>query len=62
MAYDEGLALRIRHALADQAGLTEKAMFGGLGFLLDGHMVAAAGSKRSTESGRGPTLSAWTKR
>jgi TfoX/Sxy family transcriptional regulator of competence genes len=38
MAYDEGLADRIRGSLAGEAGLTEKKMFGGLGFLLDGNM------------------------
>ena len=36
MAYDEDLAHRIRERLADQAGVTEKAMFGGLAFLLGG--------------------------
>lgn len=39
MAYDEKLAERVRSALADQSNLTEKAMFGGLGFLLHGNMV-----------------------
>lgn len=38
MAYDEGLAERIRDVLADEHGLTEKRMFGGLAFLLKGHM------------------------
>ncbi|HEX2045716.1 MAG TPA: TfoX/Sxy family protein [Gaiellaceae bacterium] len=38
MAYDEGLAERIRSATADRGGVTEKKMFGGLAFLLDGHM------------------------
>ena len=37
MAYDEGLAQRIREAL-DSAGITEKKMFGGLSFLSRGHM------------------------
>ncbi|KGN36102.1 TfoX/Sxy family protein [Knoellia subterranea] len=44
MAYDAELADRIRTLLADEPGLTEKAMFGGLGFMLDGHMAAAANS------------------
>ena len=39
MAYDEGLAARVRDALAGQPGLTEKAMFGGLGFLIHGNMA-----------------------
>ena len=42
MAYDEQLADRIRTLLGDRAGLTEKKMFGGLAFLLDGNMAIAA--------------------
>jgi TfoX/Sxy family transcriptional regulator of competence genes len=38
MAYDEGLAERVRGVLEDQPGLTEKKMFGGICFLLDGKM------------------------
>ena len=46
MAYDEGLAQRIRDLLAGEPGITEKKMFGGLAFLVDGHMaVAATGSE-----------------
>jgi len=45
MAYDSGLAQRVREALAQQAGITEKKMFGGLAFLLDGKMfVGISGS------------------
>lgn len=40
MAYDEGLAQRIRELLEERAGLSERKMFGGLCFLLDGHMIA----------------------
>jgi TfoX/Sxy family transcriptional regulator of competence genes len=39
MAYDEDFAHRIREQLADQDGVTEKAMFGGLAFLLRGNMT-----------------------
>ena len=39
MAYDEGLAQRVREALATRAGVTEKKMFGGLCFLVRGHMA-----------------------
>lgn len=39
MAYDEILAGRIRGALTHKRGVTEKRMFGGLGFLLDGNML-----------------------
>jgi TfoX/Sxy family transcriptional regulator of competence genes len=38
MAYDPGLAQTLRDALADLP-ITEKKMFGGLAFLLSGHMV-----------------------
>lgn len=38
MAYDEGLAQRVREALADRPDLSEKKMFGGLCFLLGGNM------------------------
>jgi TfoX/Sxy family transcriptional regulator of competence genes len=39
MAYDEGLAERIRGELAEQQGVQEKHMFGGLSFLLNGNMA-----------------------
>lgn len=39
MAYDEGLAAMMRDDLAHLEGLTEKKMFGGLCFLLNGNMV-----------------------
>jgi TfoX/Sxy family transcriptional regulator of competence genes len=42
MAYDEDLANRIRELLAAEKGVTEKKMFGGLAFLLGGHMAVAA--------------------
>jgi TfoX/Sxy family transcriptional regulator of competence genes len=38
MAYDEVLAERIRSVLADEAGVSEKRMFGGLAFLVHGNM------------------------
>ncbi|MDX6690252.1 MAG: hypothetical protein QOG15_1709 [Solirubrobacteraceae bacterium] len=38
MAYDEDLAGRVRDVLADEESVTEKAMFGGLAFLLHGNM------------------------
>jgi hypothetical protein len=38
MAYDEELAHRVRELLADEDGLSEMRMFGGLAFLLDGNM------------------------
>ena len=42
MAYDEDLADRIRDLLAQQRGVTEKKMFGGLAFLIGGNMAIAA--------------------
>jgi hypothetical protein len=42
MAYDEKLAARIREAVRGEPGVTEKAMFGGLAFLVGGHMAVSA--------------------
>ena len=39
MAYDEGLAHRVRELMAQTPGYHEKKMFGGLCFLLDGNMA-----------------------
>lgn len=39
MAYDEGLATRLRDILGGEAGLAEKKMFGGLAVLLGGNMA-----------------------
>ena len=39
MAYDEGLAHRIREQTNDVTGLTERKMFGGLSFLLEGNLA-----------------------
>jgi TfoX/Sxy family transcriptional regulator of competence genes len=36
--YDEGLAERVRDSLAEQPGVSEKRMFGGLAFLVGGNM------------------------
>ncbi|HWQ38898.1 MAG TPA: TfoX/Sxy family protein [Burkholderiales bacterium] len=38
MAFDQTLAERIRGRLASHKGFSEKRMFGGLAFLLDGNM------------------------
>ncbi len=40
MAYDDSLGDRVRGVLAGTAGLSEKKMFGGLCFLINGHMCA----------------------
>ena len=39
MTYDRELADRLRAALSTEPGVTEKAMFGGLAFLLHGNMA-----------------------
>jgi TfoX/Sxy family transcriptional regulator of competence genes len=41
VAYDEDLANRVREQLADEEPRTEKAMFGGLAFLIAGNMAVA---------------------
>ena len=38
MAYSESLASRIRDVFAGRRGVTEKKMFGGVGFMLHGNM------------------------
>src|SRR6266576_1709031 len=38
MAYDEGLAERVREVLADRRGITEMKMFGGLAFMSRDYM------------------------
>jgi TfoX/Sxy family transcriptional regulator of competence genes len=46
MAFDEGLAQRVREALEGHAAITERRMFGGLAFLVEGKMfVGISGSK-----------------
>jgi hypothetical protein len=45
MAYDEELANRIREVVQEESGLTEKAMFGGLAFLINGNMAVSASGK-----------------
>jgi hypothetical protein len=49
MAYDEELADRLREALQEEDGLTEKRMFGGLAFMIFGNVAVSA-------SGRGGLL------
>jgi TfoX/Sxy family transcriptional regulator of competence genes len=42
MAYDEELADRIREQIGDRPRVSEQKMFGGLAFLIGGHMAVAA--------------------
>jgi hypothetical protein len=39
MAYDEGVAERLRDLFVDRPGISEKKMFGGLAFMYRGHML-----------------------
>ncbi|MFO1093260.1 MAG: TfoX/Sxy family protein [Planctomycetaceae bacterium] len=41
MPYDQTLAERVRTVLGRRKGITEKKMFGGVGFLLNGNMSVA---------------------
>ena len=45
MAYDQELADRVREHVEPENGLTEKRMFGGLAFLINGNMAVSASSK-----------------
>ncbi len=42
MAYDEDLANRLRELMLGHEGVTEKRMFGGLAFLINGNMCVSA--------------------
>ena len=46
MAYDEGLAQRVREVLGDRPGLVEKKMFGGIGFMVRGNMACGVQTDR----------------
>jgi hypothetical protein len=46
MAYDEGLAQRVRHVLGDSPGLVEKKMFGGVAFMIRGNMACGVREDR----------------
>jgi TfoX/Sxy family transcriptional regulator of competence genes len=45
MAYDRELAERVRHAVEGEQGLSEKRMFGGLAFLVNGNLAVSASSQ-----------------
>ena len=49
MPYDEEFVTRVRGVLVGEEGITEKRMFGGLAFMVDGHLAVSA-------SGRGGLL------
>ena len=45
MAYDVELGNRLREALAREPNVTEKVMFGGLAFMVNGNLAVSASSK-----------------
>ena len=45
MAYDEDLANRIRELLAGEEAVTEMKMFGGIAFLIGGHLAVGASGR-----------------
>lgn len=63
MAFDEGLAQRIRDCLHQRRGITERKMFGGLAFMANGHMfVGVTGENLMARVGSGGYESALKKR
>lgn len=50
MPYDETLAAEMRDRLDGLAGLSEKRMFGGLCFLVDGNMIGGARRLNDSEA------------
>ena len=54
MAYDEDLAARIRDLIGPDPELTEKKMFGGLAFLIRGHMAISASGQGGVLVHAGP--------
>jgi hypothetical protein len=46
VAYDQDLANRIREIMQRESGLTEKRMFGGLAFLINGNMAVRPRHRR----------------
>ena len=51
MTYDEDLADRVRSVIQGQDGVSEKRMFGGLAFLVEGRMAVSASGQGGLLSG-----------
>jgi len=63
MAYDEDLAGRVREVMPPDAEVTERKMFGGLAFLLRGHMFAGiVGSELMVRIGSGDQVGWWVRK
>jgi len=45
VAYDEDLAGRVRELVGSEPGLSEKRMFGGLAFLIDGNLSVSVSAR-----------------
>lgn len=45
MAFDDALAERVRERLDGEDGVTERRMFGGIAFLVDGHMAVVVSGR-----------------
>jgi len=58
MAYDEDLAHQIREHLEGEENVTERAMFGGLAFLLGGNMTVSASRRGGMMVRVGPDAAA----
>ena len=52
MAYDEKLADRVRDILEGDLGVSERKMFGGLAFMVDGHSACESGGCRPVPDAR----------
>jgi hypothetical protein len=52
VAYDEGLATRLRDLMGGESGLTEKKMFGGLATLLHGDALIVRTDRPATVAGQ----------
>ena len=58
VAYDEDLAMRIRELIDSAADVREKAMFGGLAFLVNGNMAVSASGRGGVMVRVDPSMSA----
>ena len=53
MAYDELLAVRVRDSIGPHPGLSEREMFGGIAFMIDGNMaVGVSGGELMVRVGK----------